>query len=119
MEISIEQIRPELTWHLRQKVLYPAQKLYEMEMDEDQAYDLEMKAILPLLFGKSTPYGHPVIGEREHVRAATAKVIKSHYDRWYYPNNASLVVAGGKIEQVFVVVNPDKLAGLGTPPEGT
>ena len=34
-EISIEQIRPELTWRLRQKVLYPAQKLYEMEMDED------------------------------------------------------------------------------------
>lgn len=34
--ISIEQIRPELTWYLRQKVLYPAQKLYEMEMDEDQ-----------------------------------------------------------------------------------
>jgi len=33
--ISIEQIRPELTWNLRQKVLYPAQKLYEMEMDED------------------------------------------------------------------------------------
>ena len=36
MNISIEQIRPELTWNLRQKVLYPAQKLYEMEMDEDQ-----------------------------------------------------------------------------------
>jgi len=34
--ISIEQIRPELTWHLRQKVLYPAQKLHEMELDEDQ-----------------------------------------------------------------------------------
>ena len=33
--ISIEQIRPELTWYLRQKVLYPAQKLYEMEMEED------------------------------------------------------------------------------------
>jgi len=33
--ISIEQIRPELAWHLRQKVLYPAQKLYEMGMDED------------------------------------------------------------------------------------
>jgi GNAT superfamily N-acetyltransferase len=35
MKISIEQIRPELTWYLRQKVLYPAQKLYEMEMEED------------------------------------------------------------------------------------
>ena len=35
MSINIEQIRPELTWYLRQKVLYPEQKLYEMEMDED------------------------------------------------------------------------------------
>jgi len=34
--ITIEQIRPELTWRLRQEVLYPAQKLYEMELDEDQ-----------------------------------------------------------------------------------
>lgn len=34
-EISIEQIRPELTWRLRQHVLYPESKLYEMEMEED------------------------------------------------------------------------------------
>ncbi len=33
--ISIEQIRPELTWRLRQQVLYPGKQLYEMEMDED------------------------------------------------------------------------------------
>jgi len=33
--IHIEQIRPELTWRLRQQVLHPAQKLYEMELDED------------------------------------------------------------------------------------
>jgi phosphoribosylformimino-5-aminoimidazole carboxamide ribotide isomerase len=33
--LYIEQIRPELTWRLRQKVLYPGQKLYEMEMEED------------------------------------------------------------------------------------
>src|SRR4051794_11072734 len=67
----------------------------ELEMDEDQPYDLEQKEILPLLFGKTAPYGHPVIGEREHVRGATAAVIKGHYDRWYYPNNASLIVCGG------------------------
>jgi phosphoribosylformimino-5-aminoimidazole carboxamide ribotide isomerase len=35
MNIDIEQIRPELTWRLRQQVLYPAQKLYEMELEED------------------------------------------------------------------------------------
>lgn len=33
--ISIEQIRPELTWRLRQQVLYPEQQLHEMEMEED------------------------------------------------------------------------------------
>ncbi len=67
----------------------------ELMRDEDQPWDLEYKAIVPLLFGKTNPYGHPVIGEREHVRAATAKVIKAHYDKWYYPNNAALVVCGG------------------------
>jgi GNAT superfamily N-acetyltransferase len=34
--ITIEQIRPELTWYLRQAVLYPAQKLSEMALDEDE-----------------------------------------------------------------------------------
>lgn len=36
MDLQIEQIRPELTWKLRQQVLYPAQKLHEMELDEDK-----------------------------------------------------------------------------------
>jgi zinc protease len=67
----------------------------ELERDEDEPWDLEQKAILPLLFGRSAPYGHPVIGERQHVRSATAEIIKSHYDRWYYPNNAALIVSGG------------------------
>ncbi len=35
MNTHIEQIRPELTWKLRQQVLYLAQKLHEMELDED------------------------------------------------------------------------------------
>ncbi len=66
----------------------------ELERNEDTPWDLEIKTILPLLF-KNGPYGHPVIGEREHVRAATAAVIKAHYDKWYYPNNAALVICGG------------------------
>jgi len=88
----------------------------ELEMDEDQPWDLEQKTILPLLFGKG-PYGHPVIGEREHVRAATAEVIKSHYDAWYHPNNAVLVLVGGfdpdkamaKIETLFGPIPSAKL----------
>lgn len=34
-EISIEQIRPELTWQLRKDLLYPAAMRHEMEMPED------------------------------------------------------------------------------------
>ncbi len=67
----------------------------ELKGGEDQPWDLEYKAILPILFPKGSPYAHPVIGEEKHVRAATAEIIKRHYDKWYYPNNAAIVVAGG------------------------
>ena len=88
----------------------------ELEMDEDRPWDLESKAILPLLFGKG-PYGHPIIGEREHVRGATAAVIKKHYDAWYHPNNAVLVLVGGfdpdkamaKIQSLFGPIPSVKL----------
>src|SRR5436305_11770075 len=46
----------------------------ELKRDEDDPWDLEQKAILPLLFGKAAPYGHPIIGEEAHVRGATAAI---------------------------------------------
>lgn len=67
----------------------------ELDRGEDEPWELETKALLPLLFGPTAPYGHPIIGEKKHVRDATAAVIKRHYDRWYHPNNAVLVVVGG------------------------
>ncbi|MBA4065948.1 MAG: insulinase family protein [Isosphaera sp.] len=67
----------------------------ELDGGEDRPGDLEYKAVLALLWPKDSPYSHPVIGQREHVRGATAEVIKRYYDKWYYPNNAAIVVAGG------------------------
>jgi len=67
----------------------------ELKGGEDQPWDLEYKAILPLLYPKDAPYSHPVIGEEKHVGAATAEIILRHYNKWYHPNNASLVIAGG------------------------
>ena len=67
----------------------------ELKGGEDQPWDLEYKTILPLLYPKEAPYSHPVIGEEKHVRGATAEIIKRHYDKWYHPNNAALVIAGG------------------------
>lgn len=89
----------------------------ELEGNEDEAWELENKAILPLLFGNKTPYGHPIIGERAHVRAATAAIIKAHYDKWYHPNNASLILVGGfdvaaaeaKIKELFASIPEAKL----------
>ena len=67
----------------------------ELDGGEDGPWDLESKAILPILFAKEAPYSHPVIGDKAHVRGATAEIIKRHYDKWYHPNNASLVIVGG------------------------
>lgn len=89
----------------------------ELDGAEDEPWDLEHKAILPLLFGPKSPYGHPIIGEKAHVRGATAEIIKGHYDRWYHPNNASIVIAGGfdparaltRIRQLFGSIPSAKL----------
>ncbi|QJW92880.1 M16 family metallopeptidase [Frigoriglobus tundricola] len=67
----------------------------ELAGNEDGPWDLEYKAILPLLWPKESPYSHPVIGKTEHVKGATAEIIKRHYDKWYHPNNAALIVVGG------------------------
>lgn len=67
----------------------------ELERNEDTPFDLEFKAILPLLFDPRGPYGHSVIGLSEHVYAADEAVIRGFYDRWYHPNNAALVIVGG------------------------
>ncbi len=89
----------------------------ELSRDEDQPWDLEQKAILPLLFGPEAPYGHPVIGQKKQVAEATAAIIKSHYDKWYHPNNAVLVICGGfdpdqalkKITELFGSIPSEKL----------
>lgn len=67
----------------------------ELKGGEDQPWDLEYKAILPVLFPPGSPYAHPVIGQEDHVRGATAEIIRRYYDNWYHPNNAALVVVGG------------------------
>ncbi len=83
----------------------------ELNMNEDKPWDLERKRLLPHLFGETAPYGHPIIGEKKHVADATAEIIKKHYDRWYHPNNAALVVAGGfdekeALEQIRKLFGP-------------
>jgi zinc protease len=89
----------------------------ELAGGEDQPWGLEFKKILPLLYPKDSPYSHPVIGDEKHVRDATAEIIKRHYDKWYHPNNASIIVVGGfdadaamaKIKELFSPIPSSEL----------
>ena len=44
------------------------------------------------------PQGHPynwtVIGELEDLQNATLEDVRSFYEQWYGPNNATMVIAG-------------------------
>lgn len=96
----------------------------ELTGNEDRPWELEYKALLPLLFGRAHPYGHPVIGEEQHVREATERVITEYYDRWYHPNNAALVLVGGfdpaealaEIKRLFESIPAGKLPPRKTAP---
>ncbi len=40
------------------------------------------------------PYRHTVLGHKDDIKATTAEWLTDHYNRFYRPNNATLVVAG-------------------------
>ena len=60
--MHIEQITPQLTWRLRRDVLYPDQKLADMELDEDRdgihfgAFKNDKLAGVVSLFQKGTDF---------------------------------------------------------------
>ena len=50
------------------------------------------------------PYRHPVIGWMSDLEALKVSDAKAWYDRWYAPNNATLVIAGDvKAAEVFAL----------------
>lgn len=46
------------------------------------------------LYPKSHPYNWQVIGSLEDLQNATLADVKAFYNKWYVPNNATLVIAG-------------------------
>ncbi len=61
---------------------------------ENQPYGKVELRLPELLYPEGHPYHHPVIGSHEDLQAATVDDVKAFFDRFYLPNNASLVVAG-------------------------
>jgi zinc protease len=64
------------------------------------------------------PYGVFQIGYESHIKAYTVDALRTHYEKWYMPNNATIVVVGPynlayilpKIEDKFGNIRPKELS---------
>jgi zinc protease len=61
---------------------------------ENQPYGKAYEAINGLMFPKGHPYSTSVIGSHEDLTAASVQDVQDFFNRFYVPNNASLVIAG-------------------------
>jgi zinc protease len=60
---------------------------------EDQPIPLLYEALYATAF-QSHPYHHPVVGWMSDLKSMTVDDAKAWYQRWYAPNNATMVVSG-------------------------
>ncbi len=94
---------------------------------EDTPYGIIWEAMAPALYPSDHPYGHTVIGTHEDLMAATVDDVVNFFERWYVPNNASLVVAGdfdavetkGWIQRYFGGIEGSPEAKRNEPPAPT
>lgn len=61
---------------------------------ENSPYAEAIGVTLDTLLNDWPPYDHPVIGSMEDLNAATADDVRRFYERYYVPNNATIVIAG-------------------------
>ena len=61
---------------------------------ESEPYGISEELLPELVFPEGHPYRHPVIGYAEDIDSATISKMKSFFDRFYVPRNASLSIAG-------------------------
>ena len=64
------------------------------QTSENTPYGLVELELPKMLFAPGHPYHHPVIGSHEDLQAASVADVRSFFDKFYVPNNASLVIAG-------------------------
>ena len=70
---------------------------------DDEPHALMQEKMMAAIY-QEHPYQHPVIGWMSDLEVLTVGDAKAWYDRWYAPNNATLVVAGDvKAAEVFAL----------------
>jgi predicted Zn-dependent peptidase len=78
------------------------QRLGQLAQARDNATQIAGVVYPAILYGASHPYGHPATGNEASVRALAAGDVKTFYNTYYVPNNATLIVVGD--------VTPDEVA---------
>ena len=61
---------------------------------DNAPYGLQREAINKALYPSDHPYNWLTIGELEDLQNATLEDVQEFYEKWYGPNNATLVIAG-------------------------
>jgi zinc protease len=61
---------------------------------ENRPYGMAELALLDALYPPDHPYHWPTIGSMEDLTAATHQDVAEFFEKWYGPNNTSLVIAG-------------------------
>ncbi len=77
-----------------------------------------------LLYGKTHPYGRPLAGDEESLKALTRDDLQKFYDSYYRPNNSVLIVAGEadaktlmpKLEKAFETWKAASVTTTSVPP---
>ena len=70
---------------------------------DDDARALLQEKMMAVIY-QEHPYHHPVIGWMSDLEATTVADAQAWYQRWYAPNNATLVIAGDvKASEVFAL----------------
>ncbi len=64
------------------------------QFEDNSPYGFTDYVIDRNLYPKGHPYGWEVIGEMEDLKNATLDDVKTYYEKFYGPNNATLVLAG-------------------------
>ena len=67
--------------------------LEELSMGLDDPWRSLSQKVTEVLFGRH-PYSRPVIGYRDTLDPMTPAMMRGHYDAFYRPENATLVIAG-------------------------
>jgi zinc protease len=66
----------------------------EKRQGENRPYGYTSHILGKLLYPEGHPYNWTVIGSMEDLTLATLRDVHEFHDKWYRPNNATLVVAG-------------------------